>query len=183
MREPSSRRHMPQGDSLRAGVPREAPVGCIHIVGVGNPYRGDDDAGPAVVRALHALPLPLPDAVTLTHADDPLLIIDLLCTTSALIVIDAVATAAPAGTMHRFDARTQRLPHEYSSCSTHAFGVGEAIELARALGTLPQHVTVYGIVGRCFGVGDALSPEVERAVEQVAAAVMQEVSVLTEQAR
>lgn len=153
-----------------------APIERVVIVGIGNPYRGDDDAGPAVIRALAARPLP--DAVSHAHTDDPLALIDLLASAPGLLVIDAISAAAPPGTIYRFDASTQRLPIEFSSCSTHAFGVAEAVELARALSSFPKHLTVYGIVGQHFGVGDALSPAVERAVQRVADALVDEVGVL-----
>jgi hydrogenase maturation protease len=153
-----------------------APIKRVVIVGIGNSYRGDDDAGLAVIRALEARALP--DAVSLTHADDPLMLIDLLASAPALLVIDAISAADSPGTIHRFDASTQRLPIEFSSCSTHAFGVAEAVELARVLSSFPRHIAVYGIVGQRFGVGDTLSPEVERAVQRVADALMDEINVL-----
>jgi hydrogenase maturation protease len=58
--------------------------------------------------------------------------------------------------------------------STHAFGVGEAIELARALGTLPGQVLVYGIEGSDFDAREGLSPAVDAAVERLADAVLEE---------
>jgi hydrogenase maturation protease len=158
----------------------EKAIARVLVVGVGNPFRGDDAAGPAVVRALQALPLP--DTVALMHTDDPLRLVDLLSSAPALIVIDAIAATASPGTVLRFDVATRRLTDD-SSCSTHAFGVAQAIELARALGAFPQHVTVYGIVGRSFAIGDAVSPDVVRAVPRVAAAIAAEVSALTEPVR
>ncbi len=51
--------------------------------------------------------------------------------------------------------------------STHAFGVGDAVELARALGRLPARVVVYGVEGADFTAGAPLSAAVESAVEHV----------------
>jgi hydrogenase maturation protease len=146
----------------------------VVIVGVGNLYRGDDAAGPAVIRALDARPLP--EAVSLMYTDDPLTLVELLASAPALLLIDAISAAAPPGTIHRFDASTQRLPIEFSSCSTHALGVAEAVELARALNAFPRHLAVYGIVGQRFGVGDILSPAVECAVQGVADALVDELT-------
>ena len=53
--------------------------------------------------------------------------------------------------------------------STHAFGVADAVELARALGRLPGRLDVYAIEGASFAAGDRLSPAVERAVAELAA--------------
>jgi hydrogenase maturation protease len=55
-----------------------------------------------------------------------------------VIIIDAVMSGAEPGTIRRLDAKTQPLQKDAFRCSTHAFGVAEAIELSRARGELPQ---------------------------------------------
>jgi len=76
--------------------------------------------------------------------------------------------------LHRFDATADAVPTRMFRSSTHAFGVGEAIELARALGTLPGQVLVYGIEGADFDAREGLSPPVEAAVERLANTVLEE---------
>ena len=49
-------------------------------------------------------------------------------------------------------ARAAFPPASFRS-STHAFGVGDAVELARALGRLPRRVVVYGVEGADFAAG------------------------------
>lgn len=80
-----------------------------------------------------------------------------------LIVIDAVASGAAPGAIHRFDAITRPIPKNAFRCSTHAFGLAEAIELSRALDEFPQNLVIYGIEGKNFAAGVGLSPEVEKA--------------------
>jgi hydrogenase maturation protease len=80
-----------------------------------------------------------------------------------VIIIDAVASGAPPGAIHRFDAARRPIPKGAFPCSTHAFGVAEAIELSRALGEFPRCLVVYGIEGKNFATGVGLSPEVEKA--------------------
>ena len=92
-----------------------------------------------------------------------------------VILIDAVSSGAPPGTLYRFDALTQPMPGRYSFHSTHAFGVAEAIELARALHVLPPNLIVYAIEGKNFATGVGLSPEVEQAVQRVVEQVTREV--------
>ena len=65
----------------------------------------------------------------------------------AAVLVDASSSGAAPGTIHRFDASAEPVPARSFRSSTHAFGVGEAIELARALGKLPGTVVVYGIEG------------------------------------
>ena len=85
----------------------------------------------------------------------------------AVIVVDAVRSGAPTGTIHRLDPLAAPIPTALSQGSTHAFGLAETIELARALDRLPERLTVYGIEGACFEAGDALSPAVGAAVDAV----------------
>ena len=70
--------------------------------------------------------------------------------------------------MLRFSADDAPLPARGMRSSTHAFGVPEAIELARSLGRLPARVTVIAIEGADFSPGDGLSPRVAAAVTAVA---------------
>jgi hydrogenase maturation protease len=83
-------------------------------------------------------------------------------------VVDAAESGAPPGTVRRFDARSGPLPVRSLRSSTHAFGVSDAVELARALGRLSARLDVYAIEGESFTAGDGLSPAVERAVAELA---------------
>ncbi len=147
-------------------------AGRVVIVGVGNPERGDDGVGPAVLRELRARPMP--DQLSLVHCDDPLEVMELFSETEMAAVVDAIAGVPVAGTVLRFDVSTSALPVELSIGSTHAIGVAQVIELARALGLVPPRLVVYGIVGSAFAIGETLSAGVERAIRTVADAVLAE---------
>jgi hydrogenase maturation protease len=143
----------------------------ILLIGIGNEYRGDDDAGLAAMRALKAKGLPgmLFKECTGDGAD----LIETWRKEQMVILIDAVSSGAPPGTVYRFDALTQPMLNRYSFHSTHAFGVVEAIELARALHLLPPCLIIYAIEGKNFATGMGLSPEVEKAVQQVVERISQ----------
>ena len=83
-----------------------------------------------------------------------------------VLLADAAQSGAEIGAVTRLDASADPLPTEFLHCSTHAFGVAEAVELARSLGTLPPRVIVFAIEGGSFEHGTALHPDVERGVEQ-----------------
>ena len=68
----------------------------------------------------------------------------------------------------------QPIAREFFRFSTHAFGLAEAVELARALGRLPPRLIVYGIEGKSFEAGVGLSPEVGAAVQEVVERVLGE---------
>lgn len=136
------------------------------VVGVGNALRGDDAAGIAVAESLQAR---LPDDVEVVECEqEPSRLLDAWRDAEVAVVVDACASGAQRGTIHRFDASSEPLPARVFRSSTHAFGVGDAVELARALDRLPRQVVVYGVEGSDFTPGAGLTPEVEAAVARVA---------------
>ena len=94
----------------------------------------------------------------------------------AVVIVDAVSSGSPAGTIHRVDATEHDLPGDVFRASTHAMGLSEAVALARALGRLPGSLVVYGVEGTAFEAGDELTPAASAAVERVAALVREEVA-------
>jgi len=142
------------------------------VLGVGNEYRSDDGVGLAVAKRVAAS---APGGVTVLECEqEPSRLIDAWDGAELALVIDAVDSGATPGTLHRFDASETPIPTGVFRSSTHAFGVGDAIELARALGRLPRRVVVFGVEGGVFEAGSGLSALVEAAVEPTADAVLEE---------
>jgi len=131
------------------------------ILGCGNRQRGDDAAGILAAERLRARGIGAEVCV-----GQPSELIEAWSGADDVIVIDAVVSGSPAGTVHEWDGRHSP-PFATSAGSTHGLGVAHAIELARALGGLPSRLRVYGIEGKTFEIGSAISPEVERGVEEV----------------
>src|ERR1700681_165202 len=135
----------------------------ILVIGIGNEYRSDDAVGLAVARELKAKELP--NTQVIECSSDGTSLMELWKTATKVILVDAVSSGATPGTIHRIDALIQPTPGGFQS--THAFGVAEALGLARALHSLPPRLTVYAIEGKNFATGMDLSPEVEKAVHEV----------------
>ncbi len=146
----------------------------ILVIGVGNALRGDDGVGPAVIAALEARGLQGARAMNCQEGDG-LQLIETWKHADTVILIDAVTSGAKPGAVYRFDEIAQALPADLTFSSTHAFGVVEAIELARALDQLPPRVVVYAVEGKHFAIGASLSPDVERALDEVVERVAREV--------
>jgi hydrogenase maturation protease len=155
--------------------PRNSPP--LRVICIGNAFRGDDAAGLEVAKLLQGT---LPDSAELLEREgEPTALMDAWEGAAAVWLVDAVSSGAPSGTVHRIDAGEQELPARLFRASTHAFGLAEAVELARALGRVPAHTLVFGIEGARFRAGDELSPEVAAAVPRVAEAVREEVAACT----
>jgi hydrogenase maturation protease len=136
------------------------------VIGVGNALRSDDGAGPALVESLkrthHAR------AGLVLCAGDGASLMALWEGQHCVIVVDAVCSGAPAGTVHRFEAHQERIPSRFFNYSTHAFSLAEAVEMSRTLGTLPRRLVLFGIEGENFASGPSLSLSVQRAVRRLA---------------
>ncbi len=129
------------------------------VLGVGNRWRGDDAAGLEVARR----------AGGVEHEGDATRLLDAWAGADDVVVVDAAASDAPPGTLRWFDASAAPLPAAQLRSSTHAFGVADAIELARALGVLPAGLRVCAIEGADFALGAPMSVAVQAAVEALAA--------------
>lgn len=132
------------------------------VVGIGNRLRGDDAAGVLVAEQLRPR---VPAGVEVVSCDEePSRLMEAWQGAERVLLVDTVSSGEPPGTLHRFDAGEEAVPARTFRSSTHAIGIADTIELARALGRLPRRVRVYGIEAGGFETGSALTPAVESAV-------------------
>jgi hydrogenase maturation protease len=132
------------------------------FIGVGHPYRGDDGVGPWLAEALARLGF---DAIA--HAGDGADLIAAFEAGGAIVIADATCSGRPPGTVTTLDARAAPLPSDLFHRSTHAFGLAAAVETARALGLLPDSLTILGIEGAEFGTGPGLTSAVAAAAGEL----------------
>ena len=121
----------------------------IRIIGIGSPF-GDDGVGLEIARVLAESPPPNCEVMAADRPGTALL--DLLEGVAAAILIDAVRSGAPPGTIHqfRFDELDRCAAHFVSS---HDLGVAAAVRLAQKLGRGPS-------VGRVIGI--EIAPRAQR---------------------
>ncbi len=127
---------------------------------LGHRDRGDDAVGPLVADRLRDRGVAVLDC----H-EEPTRLLDAMGGLDLLVVVDAVRSGASPGTLLRIEARHEPLPADLGLASTHAFGIAETLELARALGRAPARVVVHGVAGERFGMGDAPTPAVVAALD------------------
>jgi hydrogenase maturation protease len=148
----------------------------ISILGIGQPLRGDDGAGPETVRRWRRdFPSSDPSIETVFLETPGLGLLEYLEAADAAILVDAVSSGAPAGTLHAVSlpAAPDPTPGEKTA---HGFGVAESIALARNIGTrLPEHLLLIGIEAEGFAPGSGLSDAVRTAIPEAAGKIQETV--------
>lgn len=134
----------------------------VLVIGVGNEYRSDDGLGICVLRTLRRRVNNDTRMIELSGEGSSLM--SAWGDAEHVLIIDAVVSGGPAGMLHRLDAKRERIPKHLFHSSSHTFGVGDAIELARELDELPQSLILYGLEGESFEAGVGLSESVVRMV-------------------
>jgi hydrogenase maturation protease len=146
-------------------------VGDRVVIGLGSDLRGDDSAGLEVARRLRgALP---PSVVVMESSGDPAALVEAWSGAALAIVVDAVRSGAPPGTVH-LPAEPPALSRQPSG--SHALGLADAVELGRALGRLPDELVVVGIEGGDFTPGAPMTPPVLAAVRRTARGLRERLS-------
>ena len=145
----------------------------IRVIGVGNAWRGDDAVGLLAVRRIcdrMASPVEVMEA-----EGDGLALLDLMEGAGHVLLIDAVKGGGRPGTCVRLDVSRESCWGPVVPSSTHAMGIAEAIDLARALKRLPKQVVLYGVEIESVESGAPLSPAVCDGLDVVIAMVMKDI--------
>jgi hydrogenase maturation protease len=154
-------------------------VSGVVVIGVGNRYRRDDGAGPAVLDALAGGPT-APRARRVELDGEPARVVETWAGADLAIVVDALRSdESAAGTVRRIEVGPDAGVVGDSASATagsHALGIGTAAALGRALGRMPARLVVFAVEGANFGHGEGLSQPVRRAVCEVTARIAAEIA-------
>ena len=150
---------------------------AVVVIGIGNEFRRDDGAGPAVIARLRGR---VPAAVRLVVTDgEPTRLIDAWTGAALAVVVDAVRVPGPRppdpGHVHRFVAGRPG-PAADQTASSHGFGLGDAVALALALDRMPGRLIVHAIEAADLTQGPGLTPAVAAAVDIVALAILDDLA-------
>jgi len=132
------------------------------LIGIGNKFAGDDAFGSLLAEAFFQKSLPGVTVKILSGEAGEL--IEAWGGYQLVIVVDAVFSGAEIGHFFKLKAGKQKIKGAIFSCSTHAFGLAEAVEIAASLGLLPPKLLIFGIEGRDFQSGFPLSPELQEKI-------------------
>ena len=133
------------------------------VIGIGNTMRRDDSIGVVAVERLRDRFAG--DAVELVTMDgESTRLIEAWAGADRAVVVDAMRSGGPAGTVRRIEVGRDALPSWTPGASSHHAGLAEAVDLGRALDRLPAHLVIYGVEVHDVSPGEGLSPAVERAL-------------------
>lgn len=177
----------------------EDGAGRLAVIGMGNPLRGDDGVGLAVVRAVATMADAtadgrLPPGVEVVEAPGTLLDHwDLFEASRRVIIVDAVLGGRPPGTAYRIDWTTPEVGAGAGAVAaaagtagaeaaggpadavqmelTHDYDLTATLSLMHCCGISPR-VTVFGVEPKTTDYSLALSPEVAAKVPVLVRAIM-----------
>lgn len=138
------------------------------VVGLGQRDRGDGGAGLAVADRVASLGLP---GVTVIEREDPAALLAEWQGPELVVVADAVRSGQVPGTVQMLHPAHGPLPRWTGPGGSHAFGLADAVELARTLQQLPPCLVVVGVEAEQFRPGEPLSAQVAAAIEPAAQTV------------
>jgi len=146
--------------------------GPVVVIGIGNEYRRDDGAGPAVIGQLRGL---VPAGIELVITDgEPVRLLEAWTGAVLAVVVDAVcAEPSHPGRIHRFVV--DRPVGVARPASSHGFGLDDAIGLALALDRMPGRLIVHAIEAADLTQGIGLTPPVAASVRAVATAILDDI--------
>jgi hydrogenase maturation protease len=136
------------------------------VVGCGNHFAGDDSVGLELLRRLEShggygcefRELP----------EGPLGLLELFDRADIILLVDAVLSGAPPGTLHLVPMPSRdAAPRPLAAVSDHGWGLAEALRLALALGWRVPRLMLLGIELERVSVGAPSSPAVEAALTKV----------------
>lgn len=147
---------------------------CVRVLGIGNDFRGDDAAGLLCIRRLretlgdkHLAALEARGIRIEESGGEAAALMEAWQGADLVILVDAVQSGSPPGTIHELDAGDSPLLHGVFRASTHAFGLAEAVEMARVLGRLPHRLHLCGVEIGSLAPGSEPCGAVRKAVETV----------------
>jgi hydrogenase maturation protease len=141
----------------------------VLVLGVGNPWRGDDGVGPAVIASLQGTL----DGVMLEEAGAPgLALVEMMLGLDRVVVVDAlVDESGPPG---RVGIKTpEDFPAARPAANPHGAGLLDAMAFGRRVvpADMPRRLALVTVTIGPPGTGEGLSPPVAAAVTEAADAV------------
>ena len=139
------------------------------VLALGNPLRGDDGIGAAVLNALPAVP---PDVTLLDGGTPGLELVLTLRGYERVIIVDAADLGETPGSWRHLPAACLQASALDLRGTLHSAGLAEALTLGAALDLLPSEIVILGIQPGEIGWSPGLTPQVAAAIPDLCRAIM-----------
>jgi hydrogenase maturation protease len=152
------------------------PIGVL-VLGLGNVLLGDDGLGAAAItRLVRSYRIPpgvrVEDGGTLG-----LSLLGLIGDAKRVILVDAVRTDDPPGTLVRLDGEDV-IDAVRDRLSPHQVGVADLLDSARLIDRYPASVMLLGLVPQCIELAVTRSSSVDGGIDELVEAIVHEVQSL-----
>lgn len=137
----------------------------VLVVGIGNILLADEGIGVRVIETMARLSPP-PDVELLDGGTSGADLIDYIADRPKVIVIDAVKTEHPPGTILRLGPE-DLLGSEEAKISLHDLGLLETLAMAVQMGCPPKQVVIFGVVPASLACSLELSPVIANLVPKI----------------
>lgn len=149
----------------------------VFILGIGNALLTDEGVGVRAVNELERRFVFPPEVEVLDGGTAGIELLRHILGHEYLIIIDAMLFRKPPGTITRLQG--EEVPAAFRTrISPHQLGLSDLLAAGRLTGDLPENLILFGVEPESVDIGLELSPEVERSMEALLAAVVGEVAVL-----
>jgi hydrogenase maturation protease len=138
----------------------------VKIIAVGNDLYGDDGIGNAVLNALKQIP-EMKKIELIDGATDALGLIDHFEGTEHIIIVDAAQMGEKPGTVKVFSREEVKLKIKMDHLSVHGISLAETFDIAQAVDSLPNKITIIGIEPKNIGISEILSDVVRKSIPEV----------------
>lgn len=133
------------------------------VLGLGNVLCGDDGLGAVAVHLVDRLFQPPPGVLLLDGGTLGLSLLPQLEQAHEAILVDAVRTDAPAGSLVRLEG-DDVAPAVAARLSVHQVGVADLLDAARWRGWYPSRLILLGLVPQSLDLGVGRTPAIEAAL-------------------
>jgi hydrogenase maturation protease len=138
----------------------------LRVVGLGNPFAGDDSVGLEIVRRLRATAAPPCELMEMPQAGIELM--EVFEGAETVLFIDAVSSGALPGTLHLVPLPSPVVEaRALGMLSAHGWSFGEALGLMAALGRRVPRAMLLGIEIESTGPGASRGAAVEAAAKLI----------------
>jgi hydrogenase maturation protease len=156
--------------------PAPKAIGLL-VLGLGNVLLGDDGLGAAAVARMERS-YRIPPGVQLEDGGTlGLSLLGLLAESDRVILVDAVRTDDPPGTLVRIDGK-HVMDAVRERLSPHQVGVADLLDAARLIDCYPTSVTLLGLVPETIDLSVVRSNAIDASLDELVEAMVREVESL-----